>query len=73
MKMKIKGYYDAERSQYEAPAIDIVIVSPESLLQSGGVSNAFNEDFETDIISIIVEKEMPEDYPPDYFTLEIFI
>ena len=48
MIMKIKGYYDAERSQYEAPAIDIVIVSPESLLQSGGVSNAFNEDFETE-------------------------
>ena len=46
MKMKIKGYYDAERSQYEAPAIDIVIVSPENLLQSGGESNAFTEDFE---------------------------
>lgn len=32
-----------------------------------------DEDFGTDIISIIVEKEMPEDYPPDYFTLEIFV
>ena len=48
MKMKIKGYYDAERSRYEAPAIDIVIVSPERLLQSGGNSNAFNDDFETE-------------------------
>lgn len=50
MKMKIKGYYDAERSQYEAPAIDIVIVSPESLLQSGGESNAYNDDFETETV-----------------------
>ena len=40
---------------------------------SDGSSELVDEDFETDIISIIVEKEMPEDYTPDYFTLEIFI
>ena len=47
--MKIKSYYGAEGSRYEAPAIDIVIVSSEGLLcQSGEESNAFNEDFETE-------------------------
>ena len=45
--MKIKSYYGAEGSLYEAPAIDIVIVSPEGLLQSGGNSNAYYEDFVT--------------------------
>ena len=51
MKMKIKGYYDAERSQYETPVIDTVILSPERLLFSSGEEcNAFSEDFgdETD-------------------------
>ena len=46
--MKIKSYYGAEGSLYEALASDIVIVSPERLLQSGGNSNAFNDDFETE-------------------------
>ena len=47
MKMKIKGYYDAERSQYETPVIDTVILSPERLLFSNGEEcNAFSDDFD---------------------------
>lgn len=47
MKMKIKGYYDAERSQYETPVIDTVILSPEGMLcTSGEECNAFNDDFD---------------------------
>lgn len=45
--MIFNNNYNAAGSLYETPAINTVIVSSEGMLcQSGGESNAFNDDFD---------------------------